>query len=289
MTSETATIDDNQMDVDVLDRINAMRSQEEKTKGCHNYFTSIVDESCRKAIVDWCFIVADSFDLSRETVGIAMSILDRYLSSNGKGKSAEALQSKQTFQLVAITSFYMAVKINEPVQLGIEMLVKLCRGFYTGSTIAATEQDILYSLKWRVCISTTTPMEYVRHFLELLPGSMHVSHVILENAMKHMDCATSDIIFSTCRASTVGIVCLAGAINDTLEISPSEKELLWAQLSSKLDFDVASNEVRKVERQLLAKSTCHEPRSQSRTSLPRPGVNSANKQPLSPGSVMQVW
>jgi len=288
MISESATIEDNQMDVDVLDRINAMRSQEEKTKGCYNYFTSIVDESCRKAIVDWCFIVADSFDLSRETVGIATSILDRYLSSDGKGKSAEALQSKQIFQLVAITSFYMAVKINEPVQLGIEMLVKVCRGFYTGSTIAATEQDILYSLEWRVCISTTTPMEYVRHFLELLPGSVHISHVILENAMKHMDCATSDIIFSTCRAFAVGIACLAGAINDTSEISPFEKELLWAQLSLKLDFDVASNEVRKVERQLLAKSTCHEPMSQSRTSLPRPGVNWANKQPSSPGSVMQV-
>lgn len=288
MTSETATIEHNQMDAYVLDRINAMRSREEKTKGCYNYFTSIVDEPCRRAIVDWCFIVADSFDLSRETVGIAMSILDRYLSSDGEGKSAEALQSKQIFQLVAITSFYMAVKINEPVQLGIEMIVKVCRGFYTGSTIAATEQDVLYSLEWRVCISTTTPMEYVRHFLELLPGSVHVSHVILENAMKYMDCATSDIIFSTCRASAVGIACLAGAINDTSEISPFEKERLWAQLSLKLDFDVASNEVRKVERQLLAKSTCHGPRSHSRTSLPRPGVKSANKQSSSPVSVMQV-
>ena len=120
MTYET--IEDNQ--IDVLDRINAMRSQEEKTNRCQNYFTSLVDASCRKAMVDWCFIVVDSVDLSRETVGIAMSILDRYLSS-GNGKSAEALQNKQKFQLATITSFYMAVKIHEPVQIGMGMLIKL--------------------------------------------------------------------------------------------------------------------------------------------------------------------
>mmetsp|Transcript_19071 Transcript_19071/g.31102 ORF Transcript_19071/g.31102 Transcript_19071/m.31102 type:complete len:82 (-) Transcript_19071:19-264(-) len=77
-----------------------------------------------------------------------MSILDRYLSS-GKGKSAEALQNKHKFQLAAITSFYMAVKLHEPVQLGIDMLVKLCRGFYKESAITSLEQDILHSLEWR--------------------------------------------------------------------------------------------------------------------------------------------
>ena len=195
MTYET--IGDNQ--IDVLDRINAMRSQEEKNNRCQHYFTSLVDTACRKAMVDWCFIVVDSVDLSRETVGIVMSILDRYLSS-GNGKSAEALQNKQTFQLAAITSFYMAVKIHEPLQLGIDMLVKLCQGLYKQSHITAMEQDILHSLEWRVCISTTTPMEYVRHFLELLPELMDVADVILENAMKHMDCATANLAFSTYRA-----------------------------------------------------------------------------------------
>ena len=62
-------------------------------------------------MVDWCFIVVDSFNLSRETVGIAMSILDRYLIS-GKGKSTEGLQNKQTNQFATTTFFYMAVKIR---------------------------------------------------------------------------------------------------------------------------------------------------------------------------------
>mmetsp|Transcript_19069 Transcript_19069/g.31100 ORF Transcript_19069/g.31100 Transcript_19069/m.31100 type:complete len:285 (-) Transcript_19069:104-958(-) len=283
MTYET--IEDNH--IDILDRINAMRSHEEKNNRCQNYLTSIVDASCRKAMVDWCFIVVDSFDLSRETVGIAMSILDRYLSS-GKGKSAEALQNEQAFQLAAITSLYMAVKIHESVQLGIDMIVKLCRGLYKRSHITALEQDILHSLEWRVYVSTTTPLEYVRHFLDLLPESMDATDVILENAMKHMDFATADLTFSTCRASELSVACLAGALNDTYVLSSLKKEAMWNQLSIKLDFDIASNEIRKVERQLLAKSTCHQPRRQSRASLPRSSVNSANEHLSSPVSVMQV-
>lgn len=272
--------------IDVLDRISAMRLQEGKTTRCRNYFTYFVNRSCRKAMVDWCFIVVDSFDLSRETVAIAMSILDRYLSS-GKGKSVEALQKKNKFQLATITSFYMAVKIHEPVKLGIGMLIKLCRGFYKESDVIATEQDILFSLDWRVCVSSATPMEYVRHFLEMLPEWMDVADVILENATKHTDCATKDIYFSTCRASTVGVACLAGALNDVYSLSSFEKEVIWRKLNRKLDFDIQSNEVRKIERQLLAKSTCCDPKRQSLASLPRSrSVGSANEQPSSPVCVM---
>jgi len=277
-------------DVDVLDRINAMLSHEENTARCQNYFTDDqeqkVDAACRKAMVDWCLAVCDSFaELSRETVACSMSILDRYLSS-GKGNSAEVLRCKQKFQLAAITAFYTAVKIHEPVQLGMATLLKLCRGFYNQETIVAMENDILSSLEWRISLSSTTPMEYVRHFLELLPLRSDVADVILEGAETHMDCATGDVFFSTCLASSVGVACLAGAIDDTCVLSSLEKDALWCQLSRKLDFDIASNEIRKVELKLLAKSTTCEPKRQSRASLPRSSVNFTSEQASSPVSVV---
>lgn len=273
-------------DIEVLERINAMRSQEEKTPMCQNYLNSLVDSSCRKSMVDWCFIVVDSFDLSRETVWIGMSLLDRYLSS-GKGRSVETKKSKQKFQLAAITAFFMAVKIHEPVQLGIEMLVKLCRGYYKESNIFATEKDILDSLEWRVCISATTPMEYVRHFLQLLPESSNIANVIEENAMPYVDCATSDVHFSTCKVSAVGVACLAGALDDTYMLSSLERDDLWSTLSKQLEFDIASNEIRKVGRRLLASTSC-EPKRQSRASLPvRSSIGQAGEQTSSPISVMQ--
>ena len=46
----------------ILDRINAMRLQEDDTSSTiqiKNYFTAEVNEACRKAMVDWCFTVVD--------------------------------------------------------------------------------------------------------------------------------------------------------------------------------------------------------------------------------------
>jgi len=275
-------------EIDVLERINAMLSHEENAAPCKDYFTSDVNAACRKAMVDWCFIVCDSFEeLNRETVGIAMSILDRYLSS-GKGKSAEALRCKRRFQLACITSFYVAVKATESVAMGIEMLLKLCRGYYKENDIVDMEFDILTSLEWRVSLSTTTLLEYVRHFLQLLPQWRDAADVILENAMEHMDRATSDSYFSRCKTSSVAIACFAGAMNDSIVLSPLEKEVLWNQLSRKLNYDIASKEIRKVEQKLLAKPTSCEPRRQSRASLHRPNVILAGKQSSSPVSVLQV-
>jgi hypothetical protein len=147
----------------VSERINAMRSHEEKTARCHGYLTPQVNVTHRKQMVEWCFGVADAFDMSKETVGVAVSIFDRYHSS-GNGNSHEALKSLQAFQRAAVTSFFVAIKIHEPSSLGIQLLVKLClgpepsllgipspvklsMGVYE-ENIVATECEILSALKW---------------------------------------------------------------------------------------------------------------------------------------------
>jgi hypothetical protein len=270
--------------------INAMRSKENDTNTrCKNYHTDEVDGQCRKAMVEWCFTVVDAFDLSRETVAIAISILDRYLSSNN-GISSKVLLNKQMYQLATITCFYTAVKIHEPVQLGISMLLKLCRGFYKDNDIVDMELDILRALDYRIYASTS-PIEYVRLFLQLLPEWEDVSELIIENAMSHMDEATCDIYFSTCKVYEVAIACLAGALEDeSCILSELEKEVLWAQLSRRLEFDIASNEIRKVERMLLAKSTV-EPKRASQGCLPQSsGIlhHVASRQSSSPVSVMNM-
>eukprot|EP00584_Thalassiosira_punctigera_P025833 CAMPEP_0172576376 /NCGR_PEP_ID=MMETSP1067-20121228/137691_1 /TAXON_ID=265564 ORGANISM="Thalassiosira punctigera, Strain Tpunct2005C2" /NCGR_SAMPLE_ID=MMETSP1067 /ASSEMBLY_ACC=CAM_ASM_000444 /LENGTH=286 /DNA_ID=CAMNT_0013369043 /DNA_START=53 /DNA_END=913 /DNA_ORIENTATION=+ len=273
---------------DALDRINAMRSQEDETSRCQNYLTSVVDASCRETMVNWCFRVVDSFHISRESVWIAMSILDRYLGTSVGGKSAEALRNRQTFQLATITSLYMAVKIHGPAQLGIRTVADICRGLYEESAIAETEREILCYLEWRVYVPTTTPMEYVRQFLDLLPEWKGIRNGILESSTKHMDCATADVYFSTCRPSMVAVACLKEALTDTRELSSTKKEILWQQLRRRLGFDIESNEIRKVSQRLLSKSKSCEHRRPSGASLPRSRVNSFNEQPSSPVSVRQV-
>lgn len=269
----------------VLDRINAMRSQEENNARCRGYSASLVDAPFRTAMADWCFVVADSFDLSRETVWIAMSILDRYLGST-KGE-VEALRNKKTFQLASIASFHIAIKISEPVHLGIDLLIKLCRGEYNKYDVFSMEQDILFSLEWRVCISTTTPMDYVRQFLELLPEWRDASHIILENAMKYMERATRDIYFYSCKASSLGAACLSAGLDDTHVLSSFEKNFIWRHLKRKLDF-LESDETRKLESRLVATSEHRKPKRRSRAGLRSSSVNLATEELSSPVSVMQA-
>jgi len=273
----------------VLERITAMRVREEETARCRDYLTPQVDSRCRRLMVDWCFAVVDAFALSRETVGAAMSILDRYLSS-GNGKSRDALKCPQTYQMAVITSLFMAIKIHEPSVLGIQLLVKLCRGVYEERDIVATESDILSALEWRVYASSTAPMEYVRHLVCLLPRQcVDVADVILESAARRADVAASDIYFSTCRASSVGMACLAGALDDMSTMPSSDKEALWRGLSGRLvDWNIASNEIRQAEKRLRAESSSRESRMPSRASLPRTSFNSSGGQPSSPGSVAQA-
>ena len=103
--------------VEVLSRISAMQDQERTPKCCTANWTTKADiQECRRLMVDWCFNVTDTLNLNWETVWIAMSYLDQYLSS-GNGKSYEALEDSREFQLAAITAYYIAVKVYEPTLL----------------------------------------------------------------------------------------------------------------------------------------------------------------------------
>jgi hypothetical protein len=291
---------DNKRIRDALEHIDAMRSHEVTTTTTRvvNYLTPVVNATCRRVMIDWCYTVIDAFGLNRDTVGLAMSITDRYLSST-KGKSNEARNCTKIFQRSVITSLYMAIKIHEPTVLGLQLLVKLCRGVYTESEIIATELEILSALEWRVYISSMSIMEYVRHYVALLPEEyVNDTQLILVTAARLADIAISDVYFSTCRTSSVAMACFAGALDNDCILSSSDRDVIWAKLSNQLNFDIASNEIRQVEKRLHTvmeeSSTCCYNNSlrmsspQQATSPPRSSVNSADGHASSsPSSVMR--
>ncbi|KAL7541266.1 hypothetical protein ACHAXR_012027 [Thalassiosira sp. AJA248-18] len=251
----------NDSNIDTLSHLNDMRVQEE-TMRCSNYFIRTaptnddIDESSRKAMVTWIQQVQKTLSLSPETVWIAMSFFDRYLSS-GKGKSLSVLKSRCKFQLASITSFYIAVKIYEPVVLGIDLLLQICRGRYAESDILCMEMDILSTLGWRVACHT--PMDFVRHMLELLSSDKEVSSsgsLLLERAcQKHLDYAITDIGFSCMKPSVVAISCLASSLTESDALSLTQKQTIWVQLSELCDFDLSSQEVIVAQQCLLSHSS----------------------------------
>ena len=243
---------------ELISRINAMRASEDRTERCKNYFafcsnSSDVDASCRKAMANWCFQVADTLEFSHETVGLAMSFFDRYLSSR-RGRSQEALDSRNMFQLAAITCFYTAIKTFEPVELGVDLLAKMCRSFYSEADIIAMEKDILFALEWRV--SGPTPMEFVRHLIELLP-SCEPNSSVLENAEKYMDQTTTDVQFSFFKPSVVGASCLISSL--------TQSHCFYSDDLERLSQIIELSDVTELQKKLNVKTTICQPKSSSKS------------------------
>ncbi|KAL7532045.1 hypothetical protein ACHAXR_004394 [Thalassiosira sp. AJA248-18] len=223
----------NNINHDTLECIKAMRAQEDTSSSCYNYLQSSacnnedIDEACRKSMVVWCQQLQKALKLSPQTVWITISFFDRYLSSS-KGKSQEALENQYKFQLAAITSFYIAVKIYEPVELDVATLAKLCKGYYEESKILSMETDILFALEWRV--SCPTPMDYVMRLLELLPAEIN-SEGLLKDSQKHVEHTSNDFYFTFCKPSVVGASCLASSLAGADVLSSSERQAFWLQIA----------------------------------------------------------
>lgn len=253
--------------IDILARLDAMRVQEE-TARCINYFKrraptssssssrgDTLDQSARTAMVQWIQQVQKTLSLNPETVWIAMSYFDRYLSS-GRGKSQSVLESRCQFQLAAITCFYTAVKIYEPVVLGLDMLCTICRGTYTEEDVEEMEKDIMKALGWRVACHT--PLDVARHLLDLLGEDLpsSITKVLLDDCQKHLDYAMTDMGFSMTKTSVVGISCLAASIVEADEsLSLLQKQAIWYDLSDMVDFDLSSAEIMAAQQCLLSSSS----------------------------------
>ena len=150
------------MDVDDDDEEDHHQQQQQQQQQRSNSQSKPVDADCRTRMAEWCAQVIDFCKFSRETVGIGMSYLDRFMAS-GVRRSRRAMTDRKEYQLAAMTALYMAIKLNEPLEMETKLLSDLSRGCYTTAEIATMEIEILEALHWRV--AGPTPLEFVQHFL----------------------------------------------------------------------------------------------------------------------------
>lgn len=174
---------------------------------------SVPLEEWRRKICQWSFRVIDHFRLDREVVTLGMNIFDRFLLAHPSCVAEQhALQNTQcscpsckrsvdsrTYQLAAMTSLYLAVKLhsagsdeefNRRRRFKLASFVELSRGQFDCQDLCAMERTILATLKYKV--NSPTPMTFVTYLLKLLmtsrdampPTSRHnydlVLHVLRE-------------------------------------------------------------------------------------------------------------
>lgn len=96
---------------------------------------STINEFWREKIVEWCYQVVDHFDFSREVVSVAIHYLDRYL--------ATKYVNKKMFQLAAMVSLYLAIKLHDPRRLSMAAMIELSRGCFVMEQMKAMEMELL--------------------------------------------------------------------------------------------------------------------------------------------------
>jgi len=114
----------------------------------------------REMICDWCYRVIDHCDIDRGVVSICLSYFDRYLSlSMPHTSSIMNTQRESLIQLVAMSSLYLAVKLNSTRKISVTMMASLSQGNFREDQISKMELCIIKSLRWH--LHPPTPFIYL--------------------------------------------------------------------------------------------------------------------------------
>lgn len=209
---------------DTLDTIQAM-CQQESGYQVVDYLTEVdqqmsqsrcqesfpVDDTCRSSMAQWCQKMVEFCNYDHSTTAMAMSCVDRYFSTP---EGFAVLFDRSEFQLVVMTAFYTAAKINEAQALEPISVSKLSRGLHSAESIEAMEMRMLTALNWRV--NPPTCYEFVRQFVRLIPAHMRQGkgrQGLSETIDYQLNASISDYRFSLCKASSVALAALLNALD----------------------------------------------------------------------------
>lgn len=216
--------------VAVADVIAVMLQKEQTTyKSCdylrksgsseqHGVDAPKVNEADRTKIVDWCYSVIDQCQFERETVAIAMEMVDRFL-SKPSDLARRALQDRMRFQLLAVSALYVCIKTNERCMLSSKFFSIISCGQYSVEDIEVMEKRLLEGLSWQT--SPPTCMQMAHHVLSLI--SKHVTiqkrtwATILDEVAFQAEHAVREYYFVTQRPSTVAMAAIFNAIETVRE------------------------------------------------------------------------
>lgn len=119
-----------------------------------------IDGSWRQRIIEWMYGVVDHCSLKRESVAVATHFLD---AATARG----LVHCRVDFQLVAMTSLMLSIKLNDSTMVKLDSLVKLGRGLFSETDVIQTESRMLSAFNWHV--HPPTPVCFMRQLLRFLP------------------------------------------------------------------------------------------------------------------------
>ena len=141
------------------------------------YSQGNVSERCRRRTCEWMYDICDHFKLNREVVAIAIFYVDRYFTLT---HSSEVPVPTRQFQLVALTSLFMAIKVHgekdyqvetdqdDSIEFNLSFCASISRNQFTPQEIECCEQSLLQLLDWHVNpVVTSNVIDALTNYLSL--------------------------------------------------------------------------------------------------------------------------
>ena len=198
--------------------------------------SSMITAADRKKLVDWCYGVVDHYRLPRETVAIAMEMVDRFLSvsagpfalwdvnSDVAKVGKNALHCQRQFQLLTVAALYSTLKAKD-VMISIDELVAACSGLYTSEDTKNMEHTLLRGLSWRT--NTPSSCQVGCSILSLLLQHVNLPEAtwgfLLDEMNYQTEVSVRDYYFSTQRPSTIAMAAISNAIESITSKAHEEK------------------------------------------------------------------
>ena len=155
---------------DVQDVVKLMCEQEATTYKRSDYLNQdptleveVADATWRQRIIEWMYGVVDHCALRRDSVGVAAIFLDLCVERN-------LVESRQEFQLAAMTSLQLSIKLYDSTMVKLDSMVKLGRGQFQIQDVVEMERKLLTALKWQV--HPPTSLCFLRQYLQLVPPTV---------------------------------------------------------------------------------------------------------------------
>jgi len=198
----------------------------------------VINEVWREKTCEWNYQVIDHFEYNREIAFISLNYLDRYLSAH--------TVIEKDFELVALTSLYIAVKVHESITPTISSFVAMSSGRFNTEDLESMEYSILCTLSWYV--HPPTPLSFVRNYMVLLDESGCSSVVIdeiNETARFLTELSVCDYYFTTRKPSLIGLGTVLTAFKSFDEaFLPTHVRRIFQELVRSIaNIDICSDEM----------------------------------------------
>lgn len=201
------------------------------------FSTDPISALWRDKICEWCYNLVDHYELARESVAVAMNIVDRFVSSRF------TTITSQTYRLLAVAAIHIAIKLVSPWKLRMDHLLDLCMGKYTAADIASMELTVLDALSWKV--HPPTSAEFCSQLIDssFTESTPHVLNDLQDRARYLTELAVCDYFFVTHKASSVALASIMCALELTdNQIDPRDKDRFTSNVAQ-IALDISDEEV----------------------------------------------